>query len=224
MRMPGPALSGSTTTAAPTLRSAIRRAASLQRVAGPHRQHHARHPIPNLHRVPLGRLVTIDAMYISGMHRERARYDSLWSRAQTARRPGTGSSTRGAALGRVHHGLRHRLPAEVVLGRARQRLAGRGRAAARPSRASRSSRRARSSTARIPRSKVSSSRDLRRQRLAQDRRHLGEAGVPGADRQRAAGGGLGRHHPERLREHARHDHRLGRRQQPRRARRARAGR
>jgi len=37
---------------------------------------------------------------------------------------------------------------------------------------------------------------------------LGEPGVRSADRQRAACGGLGGDHPERLGERARHDHRL----------------
>ena len=49
--------------------------------------------------------------------------------------------------------------------------------------------------------------------LRQRRRHLAEPAVARHDGQRAAGGGLGGDHPERLGERARDDHRLGRGQQ-----------
>ena len=51
VRMPGPGASGSSTTAAPTWRSAIRRGRLAQRVPGPDRQHDAAHPVANLHLV-----------------------------------------------------------------------------------------------------------------------------------------------------------------------------
>ena len=122
--------------------------------------------------------------------------------------PGTGSSTATAALGGGHDVLGHRLPAEAVRRGARQRSAGRGAHAADRARSHPLIACARSSTARMPRSNVSSSRTCERQPLAEDRRHLGEAGVAARDRQRAGGGGLGGDHSERLGEHARHHHRL----------------
>ena len=63
VRMPGPGCSGSMTTAAPTLRSAMRQAAVSQRVTGVHRENHPAHPVPNLHPPLLSLLVTNDASY-----------------------------------------------------------------------------------------------------------------------------------------------------------------
>ena len=60
-----------------------------------------------------------------------------------------------------------------------------------------------------PTSNVSHGRDLGRHRLGERARDLGQPGVAGDDRQRAAGGRLRGDHAERLGERARHRQRLG---------------
>ena len=123
---------------------------------------------------------------------------------------GAAAARRSAALGGRDHRARDAVPGVALARDADDRRRGSRRAGS----AGASSHDARPSaswvTACGPTSNVSHGRDLGRHRRGERAGDLRHARVAGDDRQRAARGRLGRDHPERLRERARHRERLGR--------------